>query len=180
MTATPIASPQIYNATLIGSADTGDAGDDGMKLRHGTGGKLYNLIVSYFRETGMTVEDQATWDQANGAEPNLTLAHSIIYNNGSWTGKDNIDNNSEGNWQGSLEWFSEDMPMNRNDVDPMLASPVYHLVPDISLLPGSPALDTRFVKFPPNDGFFEPVNFLGAVAPGANWTLDGWTIWSKN
>jgi len=180
MTATPIANPQIYNVTLVGSADTGDSGDDGMKLRHGTGGKLYNFIVTKFRETGMTVEDQATWDQANGADPNLTLANSIIYDNGSWTGKANIDDNPEGTWQGSLTWFNEDMAMNRDDVDPMLASPVYYLVPDISLMPGSPAADTRYVQFPPNDGFFEPVNYLGAVAPGTNWTLDGWTIWSKN
>jgi hypothetical protein len=79
-----------------------------------------------------------------------------------------------------LTWFNEDMPMNRDDVDPMLANPVYSLVPDISILPGSPAADTRYVQFPPNDGFFEPVNYLGAVAPGSNWTHDGWTIWSKN
>jgi hypothetical protein len=180
MTATPIANPQIYNATLVGSADTGDSGDDGLKLRHGTGGKLYNLIVSYFRETGLTVEDQATWDQANGSDPNLTLGSSIVYNNGSWSGKDNIDDNPEGTWQGSLTWFNEDMAMNRDDVDPMLANPVYYLVPDISLMSGSPATDTRYVQFPPNDGFFETVNYLGAVAPGSNWTLEGWTIWSKN
>ena len=62
----------------------------------------------------------------------------------------------------------------------MLANPVYYLVPDVSILPGSPATDTRYVQFPPNDGFFEPVNYLGATAPGSNWTLDGWTIWSKN
>lgn len=180
MTNTPISNPQIYNATLIGSADTGDSGDDGLKLRHGTGGKLYNLIVSNFREHGLVVEDQATWDQANGAGPNLTVASSIIYNNGSWSGKVNIPDDPEGTWGGSLTWFNEDMPMNRDDVDPMLANPVYYLVPDVSILPGSPATDTRYVQFPPNDGFFEPVNYLGATAPGSNWTLDGWTIWSKN
>jgi hypothetical protein len=191
MTATPISNPQIYNATLIGSADTGDSGDDGLKLRHGTGGKLYNLIVSYFRENGVVVgslddqgqdvENSATWNQANGTDPNLTLASSIIYNNGSWSGKDNIpDDPYEDDWQGALTWFNEDMPMNRDDVDPMLASPVYYLVPDISILPGSPATDPRYVQAPPNDRFFERVKYIGAVAPGSNWTLDGWTIWSKN
>ena len=63
-----------HNATLIGSAYTGDSGDDGLKLRHGTGGKLYNFIVTKFRETGMTVEAHvardtyAAWGGAVAAE----------------------------------------------------------------------------------------------------------------
>ena len=76
-------------------------------------------------------------------------------------------------------WFYDDMMQNRT-VDPGLASPAYYQVPDVSPLAGSPALLTNYVTSPPDDGFFEPVDFLGAVGPGGDWTQSGWTIWSKN
>ncbi len=193
--AEPIANPQIYNATVIGSADTGSKSDQGLLLREGTGGKLHNFIVYGFHEWGLNVDHEATFDQANGADPNLTLANSIVYGNGTdyWYTEDcdpaepdtcypNIaqDAGEDGtNWQGSDVWFADDMSMNR-EVDPGLANPVYYLVPDLEPLPGSAALMSDYVKFPPDDGFFEAAPYIGAVAPGSNWTQEGWTIWSKN
>ncbi len=193
--ATPIANPMIYNVTLIGSADTGPKSDQGMLLREGTGGKLHNFIVWGFHEWGLNVDHEATFDQANGTSPNLTLANSIVNSNGTdyWYTGDcdtsdpatcfpNVaeDAGADGtDWQGTDVWFYDDMVMNRN-VDPGLASPAYYLVPDVSPLDGSAALLTDYVKSPPDDGFFEPVDFIGGVAPGDNWTQNGWTIWSKN
>jgi hypothetical protein len=175
--ATPRANSQIYNCTFIGSADTGESGDDAFKLRRGTGGQFYNWIAYGFRETGLDIDDEATFTQANSG--GLILDNSIIFGNGFYTGKDNLTADAEGDWQGSDVWFRETMTSNR-EVDPMLASPFYYLVPDISPLDGSPALDASYVVSPPDDGFFEPVEYIGAVSPGHNWTLDGWTIWSKN
>ena len=193
--ATPIANPQIYNVTLIGGADTGSRSDQGVLLREGTGGDLHNFIVWGFHEWGLNVDHEATFNQANGTEPGLVFANSIVNGNGTdyWF-PETCDPNSEDrscwenvavdpdgalNWQGTDVWFEEDMMKNR-DVDPGLASPVYDLVPDVSPASNSPALLSEYVKSPPDDGFFEPVTYIGGVAPGNNWTQAGWTIWSKN
>jgi len=168
--AEPRANSQIYNATFVGAGDTGDQGDDALKLRRGTAGQFYNWVVYGAREHGIDVDDDATAAQvASGA---LRLAYSVVNGNGSWTGKSNLED-------GDATTLFTNGPMNR-DVDPMLASPFYYLVPDVAPLAGSPLLDAGYVKSPPGDGFFEPVDFAGAVGPGHNWTLEGWTIWSKN
>jgi len=36
------------------------------------------------------------------------------------------------------------------------------------------ARDARLVATPPNDGFFEPVNFVGGVNPENDWTKAKW------
>jgi hypothetical protein len=54
------------------------------------------------------------------------------------------------------------------------------LMPDLTPLPGSPALDFDFVVNPPDNGFFEAVDFIGAVRPGSNWVLSGWANFSDN
>ena len=33
---------------------------------------------------------------------------------------------------------------------------------------------------PPDDGFFEQVDFIGGVGPGNNWVLSGWANFSDN
>lgn len=168
--ATPRSNSQIYNLTLVGSGPTGELGGRGMTLRRGTAGQLYNCAVYGFRHNGLDVDDAATTTQI--ASGDLRLAYSVFYDNGGYTSRTNIED-------GDATTLFTNGPMNR-EVDPMLASPFYWLVPDVAPLAGSPLLDAGYVKSPPGDGFFEPVDFAGAVAPGHNWTLEGWTIWSKN
>ncbi len=175
--AEPRAYSHIFNCTFVGSNGTGEKGDDGLKLRRGTGGNFHNWIVHGFRETGLDIDDEATYIQANNG--GLVLDHSIIGGNGFYTDAPNLKEDAEGTWQGSDVWFTQTMTHNRTS-DPMLASPFYELVPDISPLAGSPAYDINFVQSPPDDGFFDPVDYIGAVAPGHNWTKDAWVNWSKN
>ena len=175
--AEPRAHSRIFNCTFIGSGDTGASGDDGLKLRRGTGGDFQNWIVYGFRETGLDIDDESTFTQANNG--GLLLDHSIIGGNGDFTGQPNLKADADGDWQGSDVWYTETMSNNRT-VDPMLADPFYGIAPNLSPMPGSPALDFNFVQSPPDDGFFEPVDYLGAVGPGHNWTQDAWINWSKN
>jgi hypothetical protein len=53
-------------------------------------------------------------------------------------------------------------------------------MPDLTPLPGSPALDADFVANPPDDGFLKAVSYQGAVGPGDNWILSGWATFSDN
>jgi hypothetical protein len=176
---TPRATGEMYNLTLIGPADTGPNGDDGMKLRRGFAGSLHNFIVYGFRETGLTVDSASTFTQAETG--GLVFGHSIIFNNGSWTGKPNIDEDAgeDGtDWMGSDVWFLTDEPMNRA-VDPMLANPFFSSIkPNLTPLPGSPAREASYVQAPPSDGFFDQVDFIGGVNPNDDWTQAPWVNWS--
>jgi hypothetical protein len=53
-------------------------------------------------------------------------------------------------------------------------------MPDLTPLSGSPALDADFVGNPPDDGFLQTVDYIGAVGPGDNWLLTGWANFSDN
>ncbi len=172
----PRATGQMYNVTLIGSGDTGPKGDDGMKLRRGFAGNLHNFIVYGFRETGLDIDSESTYVQANNG--GLVFANSIMFNNGSWTGQPNIKEDAEGDWQGSDVWFLQDQEMNRA-VDPMLASPFFSSIkPNLAPLPGSPAREASYVQAPPSDGFFDQVDFIGGVNPNDDWTQAPWVNWS--
>lgn len=84
----PLSSPTLSNVTLVGSReaktnDNPDAATDadkgktiGLKLRAGTGGKLYNFVVYGFNN-GVNIEHQVTID--NALNSRLIFANSDIY-----------------------------------------------------------------------------------------------------
>lgn len=74
-TVTPFSEPTISNFTLVG-ADDGSA-NHGMRLRHGTKGKLYNGIVTGFTQ-GVRVGSEC---DANVADGSLALKNSAVFNN---------------------------------------------------------------------------------------------------
>lgn len=74
-TATPFSEPMLANYTLIG-ADDGSV-NHGIRLRHGTKGKLYNGIVTGFSQ-GLRVGSECNAYVADGS---LTVRNSSIFNN---------------------------------------------------------------------------------------------------
>lgn len=74
-TVTPFSEPTISNFTLVG-ADDGSA-NHGMRLRHGTKGKLYNGIVTGFSQ-GVRVGSECDAYVADGS---LSLKNSAVFNN---------------------------------------------------------------------------------------------------
>lgn len=84
----PLSSPTLSNVTLVGSReaktnDNPDAATDadkgktiGLKLRAGTGGKLYNFVVYGFNN-GVNIEHQVTVDNALSSK--LIFANSDLY-----------------------------------------------------------------------------------------------------
>ncbi len=73
---TPVSDPRISNFTLIG-ADDGSA-NHGMRLRHGTKGKFWNVIVTGFTQ-GIRVGSECDAYVADGS---LSVKNSAIYGNG--------------------------------------------------------------------------------------------------
>src|SRR5690606_15830901 len=73
---TPFSEPMISNFTLIG-ADDGSA-NHGLRLRHGTKGKLWNLLITGFTQ-GIRVGSECDAYVADGS---LAVKNSAIFGNG--------------------------------------------------------------------------------------------------
>ncbi len=171
---TPRSNPTIYNITLIGDPDTdeGDESDIGILLREGTAAEIGNAIVVGFKETGLDIDNAATY--ANAENGDLVVKNSIFFGNleaafDDDSGEDPAPSFSTRDFAAAAEGLREE--------DPMLADPYDHTAPDCRPEAGSPAL-TGFA-LPPNDGFFEAVTYIGACAPDDDWYL-GWTTFAQN
>ncbi|HUP47322.1 MAG TPA: hypothetical protein VNA04_00885 [Thermoanaerobaculia bacterium] len=173
-TNTPKTMPQVYNVTAV--RENNQFGNYGAVLRRGTAGKFYNSIITGSRHAPVTLRDDAT---LNNAGTDLIWATSILHGDFS----DASFPSSSDRAQATRDFLFTTMKSNRN-VDPMLAlgalNTVNTLMPDLTPLPGSPALDVNFVTQPPDDGFFDPVDFIGGVGPGTNWVLSGWANFSND
>ncbi len=159
--ATPRSNPTIYNVTLIGDP-SGPEGDIGVLLRGGTAATLRNFVVTGFDNGGVDVDNAPTFAQADGGA--LTLANTILFN-------------AAGNFATDDDGFSEEIwsigdGSNQFGADPMIVDAFNLTVPDFRVSSGSPALSGAAT--PPDDGFFDPVTFLGAMNDEDDWTA-GWT-----
>lgn len=123
------------------------------------------------------MRDDATFNNATSGE--LIINNSLF--NGSFA--DAAFPNSADRASQTRTFVTQTMAANRT-VDPQLAigapSDLKTLLPDLTPLAGSPALDVDNVIQPPDNGFFDRVDFLGAIPPGNNWMLTGWTNFSDN
>jgi hypothetical protein len=159
----PRSNPTIYNATFVGAKGTGAQlnNEAGLLLRRGTGATLRNLIVTNFSDPPVVV-DGADSQGLLGTE--LVISHAFFH-----------DNNGTSNVQ---DYLQNDATQVRF-VDPRLPNP-FGLTPDVAPLPGSPARGAGSSANPPNDGFFDGVNFAGGVDPNDPWIWEGWTTFSDN
>lgn len=174
--ATPLTDPLIYNVTLVGKGVNGAGGTagesvDGLRLRRGTSGDIFNSIVIGFGGSGVDVDNQETVD--NGFTVQNTL---IALNN------EDIDSDADGFQdlvQSTAAWN------NIIGTDPLLADPFNRTAPDFRPGAGSPALASAGNgATPPTtaDNFFDvTATYLGAVDPDAatQW-FEGWITLAQN
>jgi hypothetical protein len=159
--ATPRSSPTIYNVTLIGDPGTanGTESANGMVLRRGTGGDLRNFIVLGFKRIGVDVRDRAIDMAKDGT---LVFGNAIVHGNG------------QGTLNGYTGWA------NVSQENPQLGDPYNLAAPNWQPAAGSPARNGAVaVATPPNDGFFEGTNFIGAIG-ATDWTKAGWVTTAQN
>ena len=163
----PRSAPTIYNVTLIGDPDSTEGGesDDGLLIREGTAGTIRNFIVMGFKEYGINIDQTATLAQLTSGA--LSFANGIVFNNGLIAGRTNLDTMAA--------------PLANNATiavgdsnDPGLVDPYNHTNPNYQPASMTSLAMTRAAAVQPNDGFFEIALYLGAMAPGQDWTI-GWT-----
>lgn len=163
--ATPLTDPLIYNVTLVGKGLDGVGGTDGesvdgLRLRRGTGGDIFNAIVVGFGKSGIDIDNEETVGR-------LSVQNSIIARNAVDVGTDS---------DGFQDLIYTEEWNNVIGVDPEMVSPFNRDSPDFrtsQVLVGAT---------PPNDGFFDVnATFIGAVDPSqtTQW-FEGWTTFSKN
>lgn len=176
--ARPLTNPNVYNVTAVRVAS--NVGQFGGVLRRNTAGKYHNVVVTGSRLAPLTIRDNSTFTNAGAGE--LVFNHSLLH--GSFEDAAFPGTGASGDQAANTRNFLfTTMTRNRN-ADPMLAMGTPTLVktymPDLTPLDASPALDADYVGFPPDNGFLEAVDYIGAVGPGNNWVLSGWANFSDN
>jgi hypothetical protein len=162
----PRSTPRIYNTTLIGAPTTehGGESDIGMQLREGTAGQFYNAIVIGFKDEAVVIDGASSVGQAFADA--LFLRSAILFNN--LKGAFDADaGRVAGRW------------IDVQEVDPRLGAPYNVSSPNFQPAADGPARNGSIpVVQPPGDGFFESVNFIGAM--GATVWTQGWTTAAQN
>ncbi len=170
----PLTSAKVYNVTAI--RVTNNAGNFGGVIRRASSGKFYNNIVAGSFRAPITIRDTNTFTNVTSGE--LILDNNIFFGDFADTQFTSSDRPAD-----TRNFLFTTMKNNRN-VDPLLAIGTPTLIktymPDLEPLSGSPALDADFVANPPDNGFLEQVDYIGAVGPGNNWILSGWANFSDN
>ena len=173
---TPVSHPTLFNLTLIGDPDDdqGDESDIGILLREGTRATIANSIVMGFKDYGLDVDNAATY--RNLLDGSIAVTHSIFH--GNLDGPYDDDSGEDSVPPLTTAAFAMTQTGLITDQDPMLGAPYDHEALDCNPAAGSPAL-TAARAMPPNDGFFEPANYLGACDADDDW-YRGWTTFAQN
>ncbi|HEV7243180.1 MAG TPA: hypothetical protein VGQ36_28395 [Thermoanaerobaculia bacterium] len=172
-TKTPLTNPKVYNVTAV--RQTSDTGFYGARIRRNSGGHWHNVVVAGSKNAPIFIDGGTT--QNNAASGVLVFDHSLLFGDFSDAKYPNV-NGAPSRTHLFTTW------KNNRNADPLLAIGTPTLLktymPDLTPLPGSPALDANFVGNPPDNGFLVPVDYQGAVGPGDNWLLTGWASFSDN
>jgi hypothetical protein len=181
--ARPFATPQLYNVTYVGSGARGTGGT-ALNLRDNFAGAYYNSLFVDFPAAFVRVEDHPAPDVGDSRarfeegtlrfEGNVfgqiagsfvtgkgAVARGLVTNDGAF-GADVAEHLSEHN---TLTGTVPLRTLRRSGRGFLRA---------LDPRPAGAALDATPVS-PPSDGFFETVDYVGAIAPQANWVYD-WTF----
>lgn len=165
---TPRAAPRFMNVTVVGAPGAGTGSTRGMLLRRGTAGQFRNFIVTGFKNVGLEIRDQATFDQLGSGA--MSVAGFVFFGNGAGL-------QTPANLSGATATAVNQMGTAIMQADPLLVDPFDTTLPDFRPQAGSPALDVANVQPPfANDTFFVATAFIGAFDANTDWTL-GWTNW---
>ena len=164
----PRSHPQIYNITMCGDPDRSEGGESvrAANIRRGTAFTIRNFLVTGFKTTGVQIADANTIAQVDNGTSQLGAG--VFWNVGASPVHSSI----------SPYVASGRFPDVRGGVDGGLSTACFdHANPNFQPTSAATLAGGQLGPIqPPNDGFFEPVTFIGAVPPppADDWT-GGWT-----
>lgn len=151
----PRSKPSVANMTIIGRSTNGN----GIKLRDGTAGNLYNMVVRGM-PTCVDIDHGPTFLNAGSSATSLTGQMTIV--NSLFDCTRIASDAAADNWS-TVAWF------NGQTDNVSTASGMSGYI-------NSTTVNGRSAATLPNDGFFDQVSHIGAIKDAANdWTL-GWTF----
>ena len=171
----PLTAPTIYNYTVIGRfpSAAGTGANTGILVRRGGAGKFNNGILGGFGGYGLDIDESdatsATYDNCSlDADTDQLRIRGLIT---ALNGIAEIDPDADN----ELRCVKESSVSFSN---PRLRNPINRQNPDFR--PNNTALVTsaNLVQAVPADGFFEPANYLGALAPNATLAQVWYFPWS--
>ena len=178
----PRSHPQLYNVTICGDpAGIGSEVQRAANLRRGTSFTIRNFLITGMRQgfqiettnTATTAQvDNGTSQMGAGASWNNLNAQGVVAP-GQAMHSSVTTYMSTGRFPNII--LNQAAGLSSATCNASLVNP--NLQPPLASLAGGQLAPI----LPPNDGFFEPVTFIGAVppAPAPNW-MDGWTSFPQN
>jgi hypothetical protein len=165
----PRSNPQLYNMTICGDPDRNEGVESvrAALFRVGTAVTLRNFLILGSKNLGIQMNDAATLEQA--ANGTTQIGAGVI------AGPATPLHSSVAPFVASGQF--PNVMVNPGNVGVSATDCANH--PNPNFQPASIASlagGQLAPMLPPNDGFFEPVTYIGAVppAPEPNW-MDGWT-----
>lgn len=165
----PRTAPVIYNATLCGRNDADAKPSYGLLIRRGARPTIVNSIVTGFH-AGVDLRDRGT---------ELSIASSILADNvvhdvaypeqarGAALLADDDFGFDEDTWFRRVATNATELPRGFDCTD--ARNPRF----------GAESALTERASAPPDDGFFQPVDYMGAVRDAHDtWYRAGWTRWN--
>ncbi|MEO3877216.1 hypothetical protein [Rheinheimera fenheensis] len=162
LTAEPVSNPTIANMTIIGNNFDGEDDSEGILLRAGTAGALYNVIVTGPAGMGECFEIDSAESVANANNGDIIFRNSII--DCATPFEDEKDDNNNVLFDAAA-WFNA-QPGNIVG-DALLGG----YIP----APNSPAIGNGYNVANNVDPWFDDVDYIGAFDGETDWTV-GWTI----
>ena len=159
---TPRTRPTVSNITLVGGAN----GNEGMRLRRGTGGNYFSAVITGFKDRCLNLDTGATFALGTGTAQGeqLSIRNSFV---GSCTGGQ-FEDTAGSAYPNPLPYLVSDWynaGIGNRTGDPKLSG--FLPAADSPLLTGGAS---------PSDPWFVPTTYVGAFAgPRDNWTA-GWTV----
>lgn len=161
-TAEPVSKPRIANLTIIGNNFDGEDDSEGILLRAGTAGELYNVIITGPEGMGECFEINSAESVANAGNGEIVFRNSII---------------------DCAEPFKNSVDENDNvilDAEAWFRGQPGNIVGDALLggyipAPNSPALGNGYNVANNVDPWFDNVDYIGAFDGTTDWT-EGWTV----
>ena len=161
-TAEPVSKPRIANMTIIGNNFDGEDDSEGVLLRAGTAGELYNVVITGPAGMGECFEINSDESVTNAGNGEIIFRNSII--DCAEPFKNSVDDNDVETLDAAA-WFN-DQPGNIVG-DALLGG----YVP----APNSPALGNGYNVANNVDSWFDNVDYIGAFDGETDWTI-GWTV----
>jgi hypothetical protein len=167
----PRSHPQIYNLTMCGDRDTNEGTESvrAANIRRGTAFTIRNFLVQGFKATGVQISDANTLGQVDNGTSQLGAG--VFWNIAAPI-------------HASIQPYvtSGRFPDVRGGVDGGLSPDCSnHPNPNFQPVSAATLAGGQLTPIqPPNDGFFVPVTFIGAVPPppADDWTR-GWTSFAQ-